>query len=83
MSVLHLKVAVLAKVTYSEFSNAQGYGEGMTGYMISAVKLHEMYTTKPTTQRKVLFRFGISHLKQLFCGFADEVISITGKHNRA
>ena len=59
------------------------YVEGMTGYMISAIKFHEMRTTKPTIQRKVLFIFGISHLKQLFCGLADEIISITGKHNRA
>ena len=62
-----VKVAVLAKVTYSEFPNVQGYVKGMTGYMISAVKFHKMHTTKPTIQRKVLFIFGISHLKQLFC----------------
>ena len=57
--------------------------EQLTRYMISAVKFHEMHTTKPTIQQKVLFIFGILHLKQLFCGFADEVISIIGKHNRA
>ena len=78
-----LKVAVLAKVTYSEFSNVQVYVEGTTRYMISAVKFHEMHTTKPTIQQKVLSIFEILHLKQVFCGFADEVISITGKHNRA
>ena len=37
----------MPKVTCSEFSNVQGYGEGMTGYMISAVKFHEMLITKP------------------------------------
>ena len=53
----------------------------MTGYMISAVKFHEMLTTKPTIQQKVLFIFGILHLKKLSYGFTDEVISITAKHN--
>jgi hypothetical protein len=60
-----LKVAVMAKVICSEFSNVQGYDEGMAGYKISAVKFHEMLITKPKVRREVLFIIVISHLKQL------------------
>ena len=41
----------MAKVTCSEFFNVEGYDEGRTGYMISAVKFHEMLLTNKNTAK--------------------------------
>ena len=59
-------LAVMAKVTCSEFSNVQGYDEGMTGYMISAAKFPKTLITKPKIQQIFVYN----------CNFAPQAIML-------